>query len=407
MHRSEGKTFPPKAFPVLALFGLVAPFITFFVAVSSLAYGLKMLTLALLASVYAGLCVWAFRHLTAKPETGPGLAADESPLAALEDANELFGACLRRGDMFRLVNERLRQVVPVVASAYVITSDEAGYEIAESDGLQAGNVQPDLRHGLAALAFVSGELEIDPDLAAEKQALGGLLGTNVASAAAIPLEHDGSVFAVLELFLDDEVEDQLVLREKLDAIRARVTPLFLGALAIERSKFESFVDPITSLPNERAFMMVLEHQLAESLRHRDDRPLSVVAADVSSFTEINNELGRATGDEILKFIAAGLRSRMRGMDLLARSEGDEFLLLLPNTVEHAAEAFLERARKYFDENPFTTAEKEVRIRLNFGIASYEHDGETPSELKRAALNRKQHEKAGTASVSWIGKEYVN
>ncbi|MCV5943055.1 GGDEF domain-containing protein, partial [Escherichia coli] len=79
--------------------------------------------------------------------------------------------------------------------------------------------------------------------------------------------------------------------------------LFLGSLAYEKSLSSALTDPLTKLPNERAFFLVLENQLAESQRFRDERPLTVLAVDIRDFEEINRDYGHSTGDRVLSFAA--------------------------------------------------------------------------------------------------------
>ena len=76
----------------------------------------------------------------------------------------------------------------------------------------------------------------------------------------------------------------------LEAIGERVAPLFLSSISVERSISNALTDALTNLPNERAFFMVLENQLAESQRFRSERPLTVMTVDIKNFAEANQEL---------------------------------------------------------------------------------------------------------------------
>src|SRR5207253_4107332 len=108
-----------------------------------------------------------------------------------------------------------------------------------------------------------------------------------------------------------------------------VAPLVLSSMALERSRANALTDPTTDLPNERAFYLVLENQIAEAQRKQGDRPLTILAIDIKNFEDINRRFGHAAGDRALNFAAQLVKDNLRQMDFLARSTGDEFLVILP------------------------------------------------------------------------------
>jgi diguanylate cyclase (GGDEF)-like protein len=102
------------------------------------------------------------------------------------------------------------------------------------------------------------------------------------------------------------------------------------------------VDPLTMVPNRRAFYEALDKELARSLRHR--RPFTIAYVDLDNFKKVNDSLGHAVGDELLVEVAAGLRSNLRVSDYVGRLGGDEFALLLPETDATAAKLVLCKLR---------------------------------------------------------------
>ena len=163
------------------------------------------------------------------------------------------------------------------------------------------------------------------------------------------------------------------------------------------------------MPNERAFFLVLENQLAESLRHRHDRPLTVLTIDIKNFADVNQTCGFAVGDRMLVFTAENLTSQLRKMDFLARSTNDEFLLVLPTASEKFAGEIIDRIQAHFAAATFGISEsEETKVWLNFGWATFWRDGETADQLLRSARVRKQQSKAEEPTkVLWFPKEYVN
>jgi diguanylate cyclase (GGDEF)-like protein len=102
------------------------------------------------------------------------------------------------------------------------------------------------------------------------------------------------------------------------------------------------VDPLTAVPNRRAFYEALDKERVRSLRYR--RPLTIAYVDLDNFKKVNDSLGHAVGDELLVQVAAGLRSNLRASDYVGRLGGDEFAVLLPETDATGAKLVLDKLR---------------------------------------------------------------
>jgi diguanylate cyclase (GGDEF)-like protein len=172
----------------------------------------------------------------------------------------------------------------------------------------------------------------------------------------------------------------------------------------DNSLSASITDPVTGLPNAQAMMLVLQHQLGESQRDRDDRPISVIAIDVDGFSDRREEV-----EAILKFTAETLSRHLRSMDFLARVDGDEFVLILTKTDRPACDDVIDRINHSFASTPFASGDgNPSMLTLNFGVASFWEDGETPEQLVQHAQVEKQRTKAErpVAAVN-APDEYVN
>jgi diguanylate cyclase (GGDEF)-like protein len=96
--------------------------------------------------------------------------------------------------------------------------------------------------------------------------------------------------------------------------------------AIDRLEALASTDPLTDLPTRRVFLEVLEAEVGRASRF--GHPLSVAFIDLDDFKKINDTLGHAAGDHVLRATAAVLRDHFRREDVVARIGGDEFAVLL-------------------------------------------------------------------------------
>lgn len=404
---------------VLIAFGLAAPFATYAIAVSSLHQDTKVALLVGMSVVYLAICVWTLsqirqaRNAVQAERSGSPVSDLEQKLLSLEDAREFFGSSLKPADMFRLVANRVNEITPFATCMLSTKDAETGMlKVVQAFGSKAGqfeNQYISADESLAGLGMMSVEIETTGDLSNDVKVFpqGSLDGFG--SSAVLPLAHEGDAFAVFQIFYADSEALTEDTREKLHAINERISPLFLGSMAFERSLSNALTDPLTKLPNERAFHMVLENQLAESHRFRDERPLTVMAVDIKNFDELNRDHGHAVGDRALAFAAEKISSQLRKMDFLARSMNDEFLIVLPKASERTAIEITGRIQSCLVTTPMKiTDEDEVKLWLNFGFATFWKDGETSQDLIQGAFMKKQQAKSeDPGNVLAFPKEYVN
>jgi diguanylate cyclase (GGDEF)-like protein/PAS domain S-box-containing protein len=160
----------------------------------------------------------------------------------------------------------------------------------------------------------------------------------------------------------------------------------------------AYHDALTGLANRTKLEEHVALALARALRHQ--RSAAVLYIDLDRFKLVNDTLGHAAGDELLRQVAARLAARTRASDLLARHGGDEFTLLLAD-LEGDARAAAERvARDLLEtlEQPFQLEGHEFEIAASVGIATFPDDGADMAEvLKRAdnALYEAKHGGRGT------------
>ena len=371
----------------LATCGFLSPILTFAIAMTSLSAQTKISALALVATAYAVIFYIVYhRSLLRSDHPAESSLNSDDPT---DDVHISVDASTGSDDTFRAVVRNLRDTLPLGNAVLfeVVAGGELRLVIEDIPGeFESG------RNDLASfkMAAISGEVETEFDR------------------AAIPLTHDGRVFGVFGIELSGSI-DGSVFANRLTAMRDEMSLKFAAAFAYDRRVSAALTDPVTGLPNERAFSMVLEHQLAESLRHRDERPLSVLAIDISGFAKFNEEFGHAIGDRILRFAAETMRGHFRAMDFLARIRDDEFLAVVPLADDEKANEVAFRIANVFTERRFELDDEHtISLSANFGAATFWQDGETAQQLIQNAHFKKQKAKAEESVGPDVHeKEYVH
>lgn len=147
---------------------------------------------------------------------------------------------------------------------------------------------------------------------------------------------------------------------------------------LSRVHLLSLTDDLTNLPNRRAFMRRLEDEVGRVQRYGNN--LSLILIDLDSFKSINDKLGHAGGDEVLRTYARKVLSIFRHHDMVARYGGEEFAILLPNTANEGAFAAISKVQKRVAETSFDYNAQLINVpTFSAGIALYK-PGETPTDL---------------------------
>ncbi len=187
-----------------------------------------------------------------------------------------------------------------------------------------------------------------------------------------------------------------------DAVGKAVGAISLGEDVTERRRAEQRVshlayhDDLTGLPNRTSFADHLVATVAEA--ERGEAQIAVLFCDIDAFKLVNDSLGHAAGDDLLRHVATRLRAVTRSADMIARQSGDEFLVLIRDArgsqgdVAQLAEALAARI-EHAISSPFTLEGHEVVIGVSVGTSIYPDDGRTAEELLQHADAEMYHAKA--------------
>lgn len=134
-------------------------------------------------------------------------------------------------------------------------------------------------------------------------------------------------------------------------------------------------DPLTGLRNRRGL------DLAVTLWQAEKRPFAVVAIDIDHFKQVNDTHGHAVGDEVLQALAELMRGCSRDNDVICRSGGEEFFMLLPGAGPEAAARVAERLRAVVEETGFETI---GRMTVSMGVAVWPLHSENAARVFEVA-----------------------
>jgi diguanylate cyclase len=161
------------------------------------------------------------------------------------------------------------------------------------------------------------------------------------------------------------------------ASMARTAVTFRETRALDEVSRQASTDELTGLPNRRALLALAEWQLARS------GPTALLLLDLDGFKAVNDGLGHAAGDELLRRLGHLLRPALRPCDVLARLGGDEFAVLLPGADAAAAAECAQRLHALVRQ-PVVLRGSTVRVGASIGVATAPGSARTTTDLLQQA-----------------------
>lgn len=135
----------------------------------------------------------------------------------------------------------------------------------------------------------------------------------------------------------------------------------------EELQRQASTDALTGLNNRRSFYEHAHREYSRCLRSK--QPLSVIAIDIDHFKSINDQYGHPTGDAVLCAVARRCQEVLREEDLLARTGGEEFALILPETSRDTAMEIAERLRQLLQGYDLHVAPSAISVTISLGVAT--------------------------------------
>lgn len=178
----------------------------------------------------------------------------------------------------------------------------------------------------------------------------------------------------------------------LAALSYALLPLAVAAVALaiindrlmQTVRAHALSDELTGLLSRRG-LREMGHQMLDGEPGEPGRPgmIAMLMIDVDHFKSINDRWGHLIGDEVLRHVAAVIRSHLRSDALLARYGGEEFTVLLPLQHVDEAHTVAERLRQAVEQTPCATASGPIRVSVSVGVAHYRRRETLDQALGRA------------------------
>ena len=328
--------------------------------------------------------VWLFEDITEAKRAGEEVRRALAEQELIVD-NATIGIAFLRQRSIQRCNRRLEEML--------------GYEPGELDGrsTELMHVSPEAFEEVGRIGY---EAMSRGEAYSEERQLRRKDGTTIwckvigrAIDAARP--QDGSIW------IYDDISAERAQREGLERIvTERTTEL---REAQERAQHLADHDALTGLPNRRLLEDRLTQALALSQRNR--KQTAVMFVDLDRFKSINDSLGHAVGDAVLKEVAQRLVRQLRVGDTVCRVGGDEFVVVLPESKRSTDAANV--AAKIIEtlSQPVLAADRELSVTPSIGIAVFPEDGRDAAMLIRNADAAMYHAKeSGRANYQFFTEQ---
>ncbi len=271
------------------------------------------------------------------------VAQSERDQALARAAHALNVSLERQAVLDTLAREASLAVDGAMAGVYLIDVDGNGLAT-------AGHNCPDEwfgyrlapGEGIAGQVLATGQAVLTSAYEEDVTVPANIILPGVCSGVGVPMCWNGELRGALSVgFLDrrEVTPDDLGV---LEAIADLAVIACHNAEAYDDVRTAASTDALTGLLNHGAMQLRVREEIARAAR--DSQPLCCVLIDLDDFKRVNDELGHAAGDAMLRRVADALRAEVRPYDRVARYGGDEFVLVLPGTAEYVARVIAERVR---------------------------------------------------------------
>lgn len=315
-------------------------------------------------------------------------AAEESEarVAALQDASAAFGSATSERALADALAEAARVAFTAAEAGTFLLDDErfrlAGGSYPLEEWIPIGSV------GLGDSSLQTGEVVALADLsqvrAVSERLADAMEAAHLAAMSVTPMLEDGVSVGIFVCWYARQRSFDPQFIELQEALGRQAAQTLLRLRLQRQLEQLALHDQLTGLANRILIQEEINRAIAASKRHT--RPMAVIFIDLDGFKAVNDRLGHAQGDAVLREVAERLRTGVRQHDTVGRIGGDEFVAICEDADGQAAAIIAERVRSLIDQ-PFEGVTAGLPLTASIGVAVVDpaDEGEPSSdELLRIA-----------------------
>ena len=314
------------------------------------------------------------------------LGAEKRKLEIILEITKSVSSTLDIKEVLGIIVDKVAEYIHADRCSIVLVDCQKkhGYVVASQDTPKIDRLQIDLKkYPEISKALESKDVVVINDvtvapLMSEVQEL--LDRTQIKSLLVIPISYQEEVIGTLFLkirrktheFTQEEIKFcQVIANTSANAIK--------NAQMYEQIRLQAKTDGLTNLLNHRSFLENYQEEVNRS--KRTNKHFSILMVDIDNFKSINDSFGHQYGDNVLYELANCLKDNTRGIDIVARYGGDEFICLLPETSNDqgllVADRILKKTRERIRDN-------NIDMSVSIGIATYFHHTDDSTILLQLA-----------------------
>jgi diguanylate cyclase (GGDEF)-like protein len=312
-------------------------------------------------------------------------------IAFFEEINKMLTSSRDIEKILVIVMRKIKEMTLAESWSIILVDEESGELVLQHAEGKARKKLKQFRlkpgEGVAGWVAEKGVPVVIPDVSRDKRfsrRADRHTGFKTKSLMAAPIKSKGKVLGVLEVI--NMTTGENFTEEDLELLMRFVDQ---AALAVERillyQKLQELVvtDDLTSLFNSRYLSRSIETEVQRSDRYGTS--VCLIFMDIDFFKHINDNYGHLAGSKLLVEMGQLLINHVRGLDIVARYGGDEFVIVLPQTTPKDAVYVAERMRRSIEKNIFLKEEGyNFRVTASFGVSSYPETAKSQEDLLRLA-----------------------
>jgi len=330
--------------------------------------------------------------MTQTRERGSYMAYDQIKKAhgevyALYEIARTFGTSLDLEHTLESMVDKVGHVVPFDSCVVYFYDELKGYATARhavgkySDLLKGRCIAPGEGVTGFALANRSAVNQLHPSL--DFTDLNPAAGIKFQAMASLPLFKDDLLLGALSVYSNDLEQYTHDHMRLLETVTRLASDALANAMQHAEAESHALTDAITGLPNSRSLSVRFEEEAARA--RRTGRSFQVVMLDLDEFKNVNDSYGHKLGDKMLREVASLIQNQLREYDFLCRYAGDEFVALVQEVVGLQVDELCLRIENVVSKFSLSVGRnKQARVGISIGTATFGTDGDTLDQLLNAA-----------------------